>query len=90
MFRRRWTRLLVVALLAAATNVMHSWDVLALQNRLLLASLALDALWPWVGLLGFVWLVDAETWRERLSIAAATSAGLLVGKALVFALFDTQ
>lgn len=77
-------RLLAVALLAAVMNLLCSWHVLALQERHVVAALAIDAVYPFLGLLSLVWIVEAETWRERWEITGATAAGLVAGTAAVF------
>ena len=59
-----------------------SWAVSVARGNILAASLA-NGLIPFLQLLSVVFLVQAETWPQRLGVCAATAAGYMVGTAIV-------
>jgi len=58
------------------------WSVSVSRNQILTASLA-NGLIPFLQLLSVVFLVEAETWGQRLAVCTATAVGYMAGTATI-------
>lgn len=74
---------LALFLMALAFEVAYTtWSLSVSKGQILTASLA-NGFLPFLQLLPVIFLVEAETWSQRILVCIATSLGYMAGTAIV-------
>ena len=87
--RRYFYRFLASAAAACLSNFLFDWHLIAVNDRNMVVAASIDGAYPFLGLVGLVWLIDDRTWTNRLVITAGTSVGLVTGTLVVLKLFPS-